>query len=779
MISIIIPTWNNYNDFKICINSILNYTYLDDKEIIVVANGSGIETINYIKELNESKITILEYPKPLGFARAVNEGIRASKGDYIVVLNDDVYLLDQEKDKWIKLLLEPFLEDKEIGITGALKLHYERLATYFLVFFCVMIKREVIEKVGLLDELFAVGGGEDIDYCIRSLKSGYKIKQVPNDTILTERSNNRYISTFPIYHKAEATVEQLPNWKEIFDNNMKLLEKKHSNNIKQSLCNEYERAVIDDSEAIPAREHIRYEYAKKKNRGKRILDIGCSTGFGFRYFKDNPEIEYTGIDYDENTIKYAKQLYKNYRNANFICADINSIDIDFYDTIIAYEVLEHLDNGFELAQKLKAKCNQLFITVPYDEPPGFWGKHHKLHHIKEEHFPDFKYKYITENGVIISKPNNRSTFYLLLLEWDRYGHYADNDIKVKVLHENTVTATISTKNRYYTTLPLTLQSLLNQTKKPQKIWIYDDSEDTKDLRAESLYRHIFGMANDNNVEIYVWIGEKVGQVANHNHALYNANTEYIWRIDDDCVAMPDTLEIYLDTIRDNKVGAVGGRVIFADRPILNRPWYAKNSFKTKIEFEPSEWYKFDEIREAEHLHSTFLYKVEAGLKANGYPMNLSPVGHREETIFSHNIYRQGYKLLLNPKARTYHYHNTEGGIRTYKNPLLWAKDEEIYQSIIKYEWGYDIPDGNIVVLAGGIGDNFAFKLLLNEYLEKKKEILIATPYPDVFYDTNVAIISLEKAMSLIGDINKYNIYKFMIDTNFNGYILDAYRRLYL
>lgn len=787
MISIIIPTWNHLEDcLKPCIESLLKYTNLKDKELIIVANGCTDGTTEYVNKLSKKHKSIkqLIYPEPLGYPRAINEGLKIAKGDYIVLLNNDCVFLKQDIDDWINLLLEPFNNDESVGITGPMRGYSKPAGRYFMIFFCVMLKRTVIDKVGLLDEEFTPGGGEDTDYCIRLEEAGYKMVQVPdNNDLYYDKEKNIAISSFPIYHQGEATVGELENWEDIFNKNTDKLYNKYNIAYKKlQLMNNYERAVFDDKEPLLPREHIRYEYVRQHNKGKKILEIGCSSGYGFRYLKDIEDLDYIGIDYDENIIEYAKSLYQNDSRAKFIVADINQFDLIYYDTIIAYEILEHLDNGRELAQILKTKCNQLFITVPYKEEPGYWGPHHKLHRLEEKDFPDFSYKYITENGIIIDKPAVNSGPMLMLLHWDRNGYYKkDFDRGIKVLSENTVTATISTKNRYHTTLPLTIQSLLAQNRTPEKIWLFDDSDEIIDLRKDLLYKHLFGIAKQKGVEVYVWFGQKKGQVANHNTALNEARTEYIWRIDDDCNAMPNVLEEYLAIMQDRNVGAVGGRVTFADRPIEKITWYAKNSFKSKIEFEPAEWYDIPDNtpREAEHLYSTFLYRVEAGLKTNGYYKDLSPVGHREETIFTHNIYRQGYKLIINPKCITYHYHYQQGGIRSYQSAELWEHDEKIYQTIISQQWGYNIPDGNIAVLLGGIGDNFAFKMILNEYLMKHKQLVIATAYPDVFYDVEVPIISLYKAMALIGDLNKYNIYRFMSEKNYKKSIVDAYREMYL
>jgi GT2 family glycosyltransferase len=92
-----------------------------------------------------------------------------------------------------------------------------------------MISRGVFDTLGLLDEIFSPGSGEDIDYCIKAVKAGFEIHEVP----LGERSHIDHkagisISSYPIYHRAEATVHGLSNWGEIFSRNMGILKERYN-----------------------------------------------------------------------------------------------------------------------------------------------------------------------------------------------------------------------------------------------------------------------------------------------------------------------------------------------------------------------------------------------------------------------------------------------------------------------------------------------------------------------------------------------------------------------
>ena len=100
MVSIIIPTYTNSKGLKECLDSVRKYT-TGDYEIIVVANGAPEET---------RPLATLWFDEPLGYAKAVNAGIKASKGEYVVLLNDDCVLLPQAPNEWIERLRRPFEE---------------------------------------------------------------------------------------------------------------------------------------------------------------------------------------------------------------------------------------------------------------------------------------------------------------------------------------------------------------------------------------------------------------------------------------------------------------------------------------------------------------------------------------------------------------------------------------------------------------------------------------------------------------------------------------------
>ena len=379
---------------------------MTDIQLVISANGCTDNTEAYLQYLSTA-IPHLSYTiseKPLGFAKAVNEGIKASIADKIILLNNDTILLDQPKNRWLEWL-------DQGDVNYVLGQYSPITQQQFGVFFCTMIQKKVFDTIGLLNEDFATGGCEDIEFCYLAQNAGFT---------LVECGNN---GTYPIYHVAEGTMHDptlVQDWKAKFHaNELKLAKKYNIEYYKYLLSNNYERAVFLKGDAVFPRETQRYEWANQQLFGSTIFELGCTTGYGIQFFSS--EIQYTGIDYDPIIIEVAKDQHWN-DNSQFFYGDINTYSLDTYDTIIAFEVIEHLDNGMEIAQKLKAHCNRLLLTVPWNEPKGFWGEHHKLHGLNESHFPGFEFAYINHAGEISNTPqpiDNNNLSNLMICKWTK------------------------------------------------------------------------------------------------------------------------------------------------------------------------------------------------------------------------------------------------------------------------------------------------------------------------------------------------------------------------
>ena len=321
-----------------------------------------------------------------------------------------------------------------------------------------------------------------------------------------------------------------------------------------------------------------------------------------------------------------------------------------------------------------------------------------------------------------------------------------------------ILCSVATRGRYRTTLPLVLSAIINQTRLPDKLVIFDDNDEPQDMRKELAYSYFFQMLDLKGIK-WEWVfAEKKGQ--HHIHQLANtAGYKWVWRVDDDAIPEPNVLQnLYRIATKIENVGAVGGS-------ILTPPNLPDTSISTgdidKIDSEPNiQWNYIKNIKEVMHLHCSFLYRAGT----HDYNLGLSRVAHREETLFTYGLHSKGYKILAVPDAVTWHFKNPEGGIRSETKQEMYTHDEDIFRNIL------GARGANIVVLNSGLGDHIVFNRVLRDIANP----LVFSCYPEIVQGKSIA-----EAQHLFGDLDQWNIYKKMAQWNWKGSLEDAYRKLYL
>ena len=202
LVSVIVLTHNHWSYTRDCLASVRRWSDYPNLEIIVVDNASTDETPDRLRELAEedSRVRLILNPENLGFPGGNNVGLRAAQGDYLILLNNDTVVTRG----WVRDLIRPMQRDPQIGLVGPVtnnigneqkvrvgyrtmpEMHEwaRRFARHRLrrtveasnlAFFCVALRRRVMDEIGLLDEAYGIGFFEDDDYCRRARQANYRL----------------------------------------------------------------------------------------------------------------------------------------------------------------------------------------------------------------------------------------------------------------------------------------------------------------------------------------------------------------------------------------------------------------------------------------------------------------------------------------------------------------------------------------------------------------------------------------------------------------------------
>ena len=214
---IIILTSNQPKYLKQCVESIKNHTS-KPCEIIFVNNNPHKSILKWLKGIirENEHFRSINYKKTADAVKSINEGIKTSKGEYIVLMHDDVVLTDD----WLPGMLECINSDPEIGVVGPMtgskggfkavsqdgydsidklgeyarafreKNRHRRVAVTEVGSFCMMFQKKLVSQVGLLDEDFLADGHEVQDFCLRVRLHGYK-SCIAGDVFIHHYSSER------------------------------------------------------------------------------------------------------------------------------------------------------------------------------------------------------------------------------------------------------------------------------------------------------------------------------------------------------------------------------------------------------------------------------------------------------------------------------------------------------------------------------------------------------------------------------------------------------------
>lgn len=181
ILDVIVPVHDNPGWARLCFDALRAFTK-NAYHLVIVDNASELaETKTLLADERKRGATVVSGDNKC-FSRAVNLGLAIGDATFVAILNDDVVVTPGWDATMIAEAGEPGVglvgaQSNKGGILQQDPVGAACLEARLLAFFCVVGRREVFKRVGPLDEetFFDWGGGEDVDYCLRTRQAGFKI----------------------------------------------------------------------------------------------------------------------------------------------------------------------------------------------------------------------------------------------------------------------------------------------------------------------------------------------------------------------------------------------------------------------------------------------------------------------------------------------------------------------------------------------------------------------------------------------------------------------------
>jgi len=259
-LAIVIISFNVRKLLQECLESIYRQTRRTRFEIWVIDNNSRDDSVAMLKQ-SFPDVHLIENKENLGFTRANNQAIAQCRSDLVLLLNPDTLIQDGALDKMVQFMDE----HPEVGVSGcrvenpdgSLQLACRRsiptpqvafyrmtglsrlfpnskvMAKYNLTYLdpnqphevdavsgaFLLIRKSVVDRIGMLDETFWIFG-EDIDWCIRAQRAGWKVMYYPGARILhykgigcstnSRKTNYEFYRAMYLFHKKHFAQDHSP-----------------------------------------------------------------------------------------------------------------------------------------------------------------------------------------------------------------------------------------------------------------------------------------------------------------------------------------------------------------------------------------------------------------------------------------------------------------------------------------------------------------------------------------------------------------------------------------
>ena len=376
LLTVVIPTWNNLEMLKACLESLFQNTQYPLK-VIVIDNGCKGEVKNSLSGASESLVEVLEPKENLGWMRAHQLALDSCDTPYYCMLNDDVVFIPGHIDFWRKLTSHLQGDIAAVGpgsnfVAGSqnvLRVNIPPICdSSLLIGFCMVLKTDIFKEIGGPDS--DLPGGDDLDISIRLRKAGYGL---------------RIDRTAYLHHIGQQTGTRIhgadwdSDWSQEVTNNA-LMAKHGASDWHDCILAFWSYPKEWELESHMPSEDTWYSEHLASFNGSPGLNIGC----GGKKIEGSVGVDIRSLG--EKGV--GGELYKE--AVTDIQSDAHSIALDDNSQhyIVAAHILEHLINPIKALKEWKRLLisgGKLLITVPdYDTENTMLIDYTHLHAYTEE-----------------------------------------------------------------------------------------------------------------------------------------------------------------------------------------------------------------------------------------------------------------------------------------------------------------------------------------------------------------------------------------------------------
>ena len=225
-VCVVIPTRNGFDLLSRCINGLLYETNYTNMEVIIINNDSDdIKTREYLRYLNTlDAVNVYDYNDRFNYSAINNYAISKTHADYVCLMNNDIEIIHND---WLKNMVY-YMKEDDVGVVGAKLLYPDNriqhagvilglrggVAGHAFRYFpsdscgyldkllypaevscvtaaCLLTKRTIYQQVDGLDSKNLTVAYNDVDYCLKVKKAGYKIIWTPGAKLYHHESASR------------------------------------------------------------------------------------------------------------------------------------------------------------------------------------------------------------------------------------------------------------------------------------------------------------------------------------------------------------------------------------------------------------------------------------------------------------------------------------------------------------------------------------------------------------------------------------------------------------